>query len=162
MAKGWYGQKQRHSMSAKGVKSSVIVDEKSGVWFESKGILADVITLMDMTGLGDIFGDDNKKANGMMACGYTEDSYTEDASMVVMMPSSKAEESIEWLMEEYERAETPHRKEQLRRLIKMTLYRITLELKKENPRYVEGQLKESYKMYEGLLNTIDKQRRQYT
>lgn len=160
MAKGWYGNKQQHSMASKGIKSSIIHDEKSGVWFESNGALIDVITLLD-GGLGNMFSSNGIGKN--QAKGYTQEEYVEDASKVVMMPSSKVEESIEWLEYEYAIARTPTRKAQLERLIKMTLNRIRLELGKENPRYIDGQLKDSYKEYTRLLEDIkDKQRRVYT
>ena len=159
MAKGWYGQKQQHAMASKGVKSTIIHDEKSGVWFESQGILTDVLTLLD-GGFDGMFS-----SNGIgkgEARGYTKQEYVEDASKVVMMPSSKVEESIEWLETEYLMARTPQRKAQIERLIKMTLNRIRMELNKENPRYVRGQLIDSYKMYINLLDDIeDKQRRVY-
>jgi len=156
--KGWYGQKQRHSMASKGIKSSIIVDERSGMWFESNGINIDVITLND--------NDNNCLfSNGIgkgEAKGYSQKEYVDDASMIVIMPSSKAEESIEWLDKEYAMARTPQRKAQLERLIKMTLNRIRLELNMTEKNYMKGQLIESYKMYENMLNNIkDKQRRIY-
>lgn len=158
MAKGWYGQAQRHSMSAKGVKSSIIVDEKSGIWFESNGILADVITLLD-SGMGGLFANGIGKGE---AQGYTQEEYYEDASKVVLMPSSKVEESIDWLEHEYAMARTPQRKAQLERLIRMTLNRIRLELNNTKQGYQVGQLNDAYKMYNNLLDDIrDKQKRVY-
>lgn len=157
--KGWYGNKQQHSMASKGIKSSIIHDEKSGVWFESNGALIDVITLFD-GGLGNMFSSNGIGKN--QAKGFSQEEYTSDASKVVLMPSVKVEESIEWLEYEYAIARTPQRKAQLERLIKMTLNRIRMELNKENPRYVRGQLLDSYKMYENLLDDVkDKQRRVY-
>jgi len=159
MSKGWYGQKQRHSMASKGVKSSIIVDEKTGMWFESNGILMDVITLLD-GGLGNMFSNGIGKGE---AKGYSQEEYVEDASNVVLMPSSKVEESIEWLETEYAMARTPQRKAQLERLIKMTLNRIRLELNNTKQDYQKRQLLDAYKMYGELLDDVkNKQRRHYT
>jgi len=156
--KGWYGQKQQHSMASKGIKS-IIYDEKSGVWFESQGIFADVITLLD-GGMGKMLSNGVRKDESN---GYSQEEYVGDASNVVLLPSSKAVESIEWIETEYTMARTSQRKAQLERLVKMTLNRIRLELGKENPRYVDGQLKESYRLYTGLLDDIKgKQRRKLT
>ena len=115
MSKGWYGKSKQHSLASKGVKTSIIVDEKSGIWFESQGIMIDVKTLKDT----------DCKANG-----YPDEEYIGDASKVVILPSSKVEESIDWVRGEYIGANRPYRKAQLEKLVKMTLNHIRLDLNK--------------------------------
>lgn len=144
--KGWRKDPYAHGLASKGVKSSIRYDERSGVWFESQGIVGEVVSLMQMMGFNEIMGKQEAK-------GYTKTSYESDASKVVILPSNKAKMSVEWLKKEWKTASRP-RKNQLLNIVRMARKRISIELGKVLSSSTKVQLHESRNAYNRFLSDV--------
>lgn len=116
---GWRNESQRHAMASRGVSSRINIDENSGVWCVSEGVLSEMVTLMQVFGF-DSLG--SKEAKG-----YDKETYTADASRLALFPYSKVEQSIKWLRMEWSYATRP-RKNQLKNLVKTAIKQISARL----------------------------------
>lgn len=146
MTKGWKRDRYEHGLASKGVQSRppmISVDERSGVWFESQGMIGEMVSLMQMIGFDELLA--KKEAKG-----YTRTTYEADASRIAILPTSKAKQSVEWLNKEWKTAPRP-RKNKLLNLVRMAKKRISMELNKVAPSVTKVQLHESRKLYTDFL-----------
>lgn len=118
---GWRNDRQRHAMASRGVSTRISIDESSGVWYESQGVLSDVVTLMNVLDFGSLGVTEAK--------GYTKETYQSDASRLALYPYSKVEKSISWLKMEWSYASRA-RKKQLKNLVQTAIKQISAKLPK--------------------------------
>lgn len=144
MAKGWPGERKRHEMSARGIRTKR--SNNQDLYFSSNGIVTEMLSLANMFGFGELF---NKKE----AKGYPEHSYNQDAQMIAILPSSKAEQSVVWLKYEYNKSK-PVRQYQLVNLAKKTRTKISMELDKPSPAHVQDQLRKSRSLYNKFIMDV--------
>lgn len=113
---GWKNDSRRHSLARKGISTatypSINYDEKSGLWFESNGIL-DAFSLLKMVGFGELF-------SGGKASGITKEQYEQDAQKMVIFPSIETGKTVEWLRKEYTYGDRK-RKKQIRKMVNIAI-----------------------------------------
>lgn len=145
---GWQNESQRHRLAGMGIKTSqtqlshILVNENSGIWFESNGISKETIQLAHIIGFDNV---DMKVAKG-----YDRTTYEKDASQIAILPVSKAEQSIDWLEEEY-KSSNHIRKHKLINLVKMARARISKELGRTNPSDMKVELHKSRRLYNDFI-----------
>jgi len=143
--KGWKGETHRHKMAGMGISTTPQkFSESSGLWFESNGISKDTVRLVNMIGFDSV---DIKVAKG-----YERSEYEKDASMIAILPVSKAKASVEWLEDEYE-SSNQVRKHKLMNIVKMTRARISRELGMRNPSSTKVELHKSRNLFNNFIVT---------
>ena len=151
---GWRNESRRHSMARKGIKtadlpySRVRVDKTSGIWFESNGMLSEMVTLVQLFGFDDLLA--NNKAKGL-----PKEQYDMDASKIIVFPSDKSKDTINWLISEYAHGDRV-RKKQVKRLLDVAVKEIDRELGAQENIDIRIDLHQSRKMFRELqkgLNT---------
>ena len=146
--KGWRGESRRHSMARKGIGTAknIHVNESSGLWFESRGSLTDVVSLLGILDFGSLLGTNEAK-------GYTEDEYELDANNVIVFPSAESEKTIEWLIGEYVDG-NQRRKNQVKKLLRLAIKQIESKIGKVDNVDVRIDLHKSRKMFKEALDEV--------
>jgi len=145
---GWHRESRRHSLARRGVRTApgrITVDEGSGIWFESDGVLGDMVSLMELVGFDDLMG--KKKASGI-----PKEQYESDAEQVIIFPSKETEKSARWLMREYIDGDNK-RKKQVKKILDIAIDEIESRLGKTKSVDVRIDLHRSRK----LLNDLRKE-----
>ena len=147
--KGWRGESRRHSMARKGIGTakSIKVNESSGLWFESRGSLTDVVSLLGILDFGNLLGTNEAK-------GYTEEEYELDANNVIVFPSDESQKTIEWLIEEYANG-NQRRKNQVKKLLRLAVKQIESKIGKVDNVDVRIDLHKSRNMFKEVLGDIE-------
>jgi len=145
----WPGERQRHAVSARGIttKRPRVVEGKV-VWFTSRGVISEMVSLLDMVGFGDLF--ESKKA----AKGYPQQTYEKDAQMVALLPAERAADSVEWLKHEWKETKNPTRRAQLLKLAQKARFKINQELSRHNPAHTQAHLRESRRYYNDFIINV--------
>ena len=108
-----------------------------------------MVSLLNMVGFGELFGNDKLGAKG-----YPQGEYEADAKMVALLPADKAADSVDWLNHEWSQVECPKRRAQLLKLAQTARNKISLELQKPNPAHTQSHLRQSRKYYNDfIINT---------
>jgi len=150
---GWHGESRRHSMARKGIKTanmpynSIQVDERSGIWFESNGVLSEMVTLVQLFGFDDLLSSNKAK-------GLPKAQYEEDASNIVVFPSEKSKETINWLIDEYVNGDRV-RKKQVKRLLDVAVKEIDRELGRQPNIDIRIDLHRSREMFRDLQKELN-------
>jgi len=146
---GWHDESRRHSLARRGVRtvpSRITVNEDSGVWFESSGILGDMVSLMQLVGFDDLM--EKKKASGI-----PKEQYESDAEQVIIFPSEETERSARWLMREYIDGGNK-RKKQVKKIIDIAIDEIESRLGKTKSVDIRIDLHKSRKLLTELRKEL--------
>ena len=142
---GWKGDSRRHSLARKGIRTTV--DDQSGIWFESGGVVSDMVSLIELVGFDDLLKE-NK------ASGIPKDQYECDASKIIVLPSEKSKKTVEWLMKEYVNGDRK-RKKQVKKLLNIAIKEIDKRLRKQNNVDIRIDLHKSRKMFRELEQELN-------
>lgn len=145
----WPGERQRHAVSARGIstKRPQVVESKV-VWFTSRGVFSEMVSLLDMMGLDKLF-EDKKSAKG-----YPDDVYTADARMIALLPAERAADSVDWLTYEWDTTKSPQRRLQLLKLAQNARFKITQELQLPTPAHTQNHLRQSRRYYNDFIINV--------
>jgi len=145
----WPGERQRHAVSARGIttKRPRVVEDKV-VWFTSRGVIGEMVSLLNMVGFGELF--DSKKE----AKGYPQPTYEADAKRVVLLPAEQAANSVDWLEKEWTETKSPVRRAQLLKLAQKARFKINQELSRHNPAHTQAHLRESRRYYNDFIINV--------
>ena len=142
---GWKNESRRHSLARKGVKTqstqaiqNVRMDESSGVWFESEGVLGDMVSLVQIMGFDDLLA--NKQAKGI-----AKDQYTIDASKIIVYPSVETAKSIDWMKDEY-KAGNNRRKSEIKKMSDIAKKQVEYKIRTSRNVDVRLDLHKSWRM----------------
>ena len=150
---GWKGESRRHSMARKGIKTanmpnnSIRANETSGIWFESNGVLSEMVTLVQLFGFDDLLA--NNKAKGLPKAQYED-----DASKIVVFPSEKSKDTINWLIDEYVNGDRVRRK-QVKRMLDVAVKQIDRELGQQPNIDIRVDLHRSREMFRELQKELN-------
>ena len=140
-------------MARKGIKTanmphnSIKVDERSGIWFESNGVLSEMVTLVQLFGFDDLLA--NNKAKGL-----PKEQYEDDASNIIVFPSEKSRDTIDWLVDEYVNGDRVRRK-QVRRLLDVAVKEIDKQLGRQPNIDIRIDLHRSREMFRDLQKELN-------
>lgn len=146
--KGWKNESRRHSLARKGIRttdnsmSGVRVDESSGLWFESQGVVSEMVSLVQLIGFDDLIKE--KKASGI-----SRDQYEADGEKIIVFPSEESKKTVKWLLNEYINGDRKRRK-QVKRMLNIAIKEIDRRLGKENIIDIRVDLHKSRKMFREL------------
>lgn len=140
----WKGDSRKHGLARKGVRTrqKIRYDESSGIWFESRGILGDMVSLVKLMDFDGVMGKPEAK-------GYDRESYERDASQVIIFPSKDTKRTVKWLMNEYANGNRA-RKKQLRGILRLAIRQVENKLKETRNVEIRVDLHESRKMLKEL------------
>ena len=148
---GWKGESRRHSLARKGIKtnsvSQVRIDEETGIWFESDGVVSDMVSLINLVGFDDLLKD-NK------ASGITKEQYQADGSNIIVLPSEEAEKTVRWMMNEYIDGDRK-RKKQIKRMLDIAIKEIDKRLRRQDHIEIRLDLHKSRKMFRDLQQELN-------
>lgn len=157
--RGYHGKSREHGLHSKGIATNIAqgmpkgqvhrkrYDESSGIWFESDGVLGDMVSLANLVGFDNLLK--NNKASGVK-----KEDYEKDAREIIVFPSEETKKSIEWLKQEYNDGDRKRRK-QIRRMLNITIKEIDNKLGKQKEIDVRINLHESRKMLANLRKELN-------
>ncbi len=141
----WKNNSQRHSLSAKGVKTSY---DSSGIWFESRGILRDT----PLTNEIDV--------EGYIA--YLKEEYNipwneilHDIEHVYILPSKKVDESVTYL-DNVSKDVVKRYRRMIIDIAKMAKSKISSKLSQTKNLQIKDELHKSYNKYDELIKKWEK------
>lgn len=150
---GWKGDSRGHSLARRGIKitnappSDIRIDETSGIWFESNGVVSEMVSLIQLLGFDDLV--EKKKASGL-----PKEQYQADASKIIVYPSDKSKETTRWLMKEYIDGDRV-RKNQVRKLLNIAIKEIDGQLRTQKHIDIRIDLHKSRKMFRELEKELN-------
>ena len=125
----WKNESRRHSLARKGVKTAqqnqmISKPESSGIWFESHGIIGEMVSLINLFGFNDLM--ETKQSKGIK-----RDQYETDASQIMLFPSTETARSIDWMYDEYLQGNN-RRKQEIRRMVDISVKQIESRIRNAN------------------------------
>ena len=147
---GWPKESRRHGLASKGIptkeQNQIVIDDKSGVWFVSHGIVEDIIavSLKKLVNFDSLLKTNEAK-------GISRESYESISPKIIIIPSKDVDVSIEWLEFEYEDGNNS-RKAELKRMVRITIKQIEKRLPIERDIDTRMELHLSRKKYIEFLN----------
>lgn len=156
---GWHGSSREHGLARKGIPtktaqgmptgqvSRIKHDESSGIWFESNGMLSELVSLANLVGFDNLL--EKNKASGVK-----KEDYEKDAQKIIVFPSKETEKSVEWLKQEYKNGDRKRRK-QIHRMLDITIKEIESKLGKQKHIDVRINLHKSREMLVKLQKELN-------
>ena len=156
---GYFGHSREHGLHRKGIPTKTAQgmptgqiqrtknDESSEIWFQSNGVLGDMVSLANLVGFDNLLG--KNKASGVK-----KKDYEKDAKKIIVFPSEKTKKSVEWLKEEYKTGDRV-RKKQIKRMVDITIKEIESKLGKQDHIDVRINLHKSREMLVKLQKELN-------